>query len=458
MSTASHELLRRHLEEARGDRVCLHEVHGRWTYRDLDERSRQILRVLAADGLGRGDRVAFVLPDSAALVAGIFAAWRRGAVAVPLGTRLAAIDYATILADCRPKVLVTTRELAAVASPRSFEGRTWIVRADDASELVARARTCPDVGDATDVGDEDPALIQYTSGSTGRPKGVVHLHRGLLGIARGIAAALEIRGDDVCYSPPKLSFGYGFGNSVLMPFSAGASAVLDAEAPDPRRIFLLAEKHRPTVFFGVPSLFAALLRLREATSDTYRLPSVRTYVSAGESLSAVLWERWEAAFGSGIVDALGATETLHAFIAGRPGRSRPGRVGAVVDGYRVELRDDAGRVVRDGETGLLWVQGECVGAEYWERPADTRRTFVGGWVHTGDQMRREPGGDYVFVGRNDDVLKIAGQKVAPMEIEDRLSRHESVRECAVVALTDADGVSAIGAHVTLHPKWAGSVA
>jgi acyl-coenzyme A synthetase/AMP-(fatty) acid ligase len=274
----------------------------------------------------------------------------------------------------------------------------------------------------------------------------VHLHRGLLAFPRGLGGLLGITAADRVLSTAKLPFGYGFGNSLLLPFSVGASVVLFEGRVDPYAVSGLLSRYRPTLLFAVPTLYAALLAMPGA-AERLDLSSVRTAVSAGEHLGAALSNRLTDAFGLRVVNGLGSTECLHIFVATEPGVTEPGLTGEPVPGFEVQVVDDHGRVLPDGGTGRLRVRGPSAADRYWRRPDLGAEVFDQGWVHTGDIMRREPGLGWRYLGREDNVLNVGGAKVLTSEIEEVLQTLPGVGSCAVVGVPDQDEVVRIVAHV-----------
>lgn len=450
----------RHVAEGRATRPALVTQHASWSYADLLDHVERAGFMLEAAGVRPGDRVALVLPDTLEAAAIALAAMRIGAIPAPVHTRLSDEEYGFICQDARPRAAVVCAdhaermlriraqtgwpEVVAVLGQAPVPGEVF--RAAPALAAGVRSEPAPTAPD-------DPALLQYTSGSTGRPKGVVHLHRGLLALPQGFGRRLGLRDGDLCFSAAKLFFGYGFGNSLLFPLAAGVPALLRAEPSEPLDVLEAIQELRPTVFFGGPALYKAMLAVHDhdARFDT---GSVRLWVSAGEALDAPLFRRWRKTFGQPILDALGSTECLHVFIAGEPGDLRPGCVGTVVPPYEVRLLDgDGAPVARGDEPGHLHVSGPANGARYWDRPEATRETIVDGWVRTGDLLTQADDGTFAYVGRSDDVFKVRGMKIAPLEIETCLNQHPAVAESVVVPSKDRSGLTVTCAFVRLEPTW-----
>jgi benzoate-CoA ligase family protein len=329
-------------------------------------------------------------------------------------------------ADLEP-LLVPERARAA-ARVRTLRG--FLAAAGPAD--LARAR------DAEPTLADSPAFWLYTSGTTGTPKAAMHRHGSLRTTALTYGAdVLAIRPDDVCYSAAKFFFAYGLGNTLTFPFSVGARAILDRARATPPRLASVLASTRPTLFFGAPTAYAAMLAAG-LPADT--LASVRLAVSAGESLPADLYKRFTSAFGVEILDGIGSTEALHIFLSNRPGRVRPGTTGEVVPGYELRIEDAQGQGVPDGEPGSLYVKGDSIATGYWCRSQVSRRVFRGEWLRTGDIYARDRDGYYTCLGRSDDVLKVGGMWVSPAEVETRLRAHPAVEQAVVVAIPDGDGL------------------
>jgi benzoate-CoA ligase family protein len=296
------------------------------------------------------------------------------------------------------------------------------------------------------------AFWMYSSGSTGRPKGIVHLQHDMaytdLAFAKPV---LKLKPDDICFSVPKMFFAYGFGNSVTFPFSAGAAALLLPGQPKPQAIFDAIERFRPSHFFGLPTLYTTLTKADEAKGRDFS--SLRMALSAAEVLSAEVFNGWKRLTRLEIVEGLGSTEVLHIYLSNRPENKKLGSAGLRVPGYEVALRDSEGRDVADNEEGILWVRGDSNTPLYWNRPEKSAETIrEGGWIYTGDRFMRDSEGFYFFRGRADDLVKISGQWVYPLEVELCLAEHPEVRECAVFAVELADRRMTLKAVVVMNSR------
>ncbi|MET9242519.1 benzoate-CoA ligase family protein [Nonomuraea sp. NPDC003709] len=439
-------LVHRHVREGRGDRVA---VRGgvTLTYAQLSDLVATATAALRALGLRRDDRVVFVTSDGVPMFVGILAAFCGGFVAVPVSTMLGAKELGAIIADSGAAVVVAGAEyapqvqevLAAAPEVRHvvWEGDpppgstslTWeeLLRAGGGE----RREPAPTLEDSW-------ALWLYTSGTTGVPKGAMHRHANVRHVCQTYGdQVLGIRPDDVCFSVAKLFFAYGIGNSMFFPLSAGAATVLEPRRPAPAVTAERMAADRPTLFFAVPTFYAALLAA-DLPAGTFA--SVRLGASAGEALPAPLQERFTGRFGVEIIDGIGSTEALHIFLSNRPGDVRPGTTGRPVPGYDIELRDPDGRLVADGEPGALHVRGESIALGYWRRTDASRAVFAGQWLNTGDTYTRSAEGYYTCLGRSNDLLKAGGIWVSPAEVESRLLEHPAVLEAAVVGVADEHGL------------------
>ena len=433
----------RHLAEGRGTRVAIRDSHGDVTYAALAAAVNRAGNALAALGLDPGERVLMVVKDCPLFFYLFWGAIKAGFVPVPLNTLLRAPDYRFMVENARAACILWSPEFAgeceAALSEAAHRPAHALAAEGDGDTFAARLDAASDVLEPVPARADDAAFWLYTSGSTGTPKGAVHRHRDMVVTSQYFGVdILGARADDVHFSAAKLFFAYGLGNAMTFPLWTGGTAVLSAARPSPDSTFAVIEAFRPTIYYGVPTLYAAQLRALEGTAPD--LSSLRLCVSAGEPLPAALLERWRASTGLEIVDGLGTTEALHIFISNRPGAVVPGTSGTPVPGYEARLVDDAGQDVAPGETGNLLIRGRSLIAEYWGEPARTAAAFVGDWLRTGDTYTVDPAGRYVCSGRSDDMLKVGGIWVSPVEIEARLLAHPAVFEAAVVGRADDDGL------------------
>jgi benzoate-CoA ligase family protein len=447
----------RNLEQGRGDRVAIYAGDERITYRRLLDQVNRAGNALRGLGVRPEERVFLLMLDSPELVYLFWGAIRIGAVAVPTNTALKPHDYEYMLRDSRAGVLVVSEELLPAIEPvlRDLPSLRHVVVAGSQApppgrrplrDLLAAADP---VLDPAPTHRDEPAFWLWSSGSTGAPKGTIHLHHDMVYTADLYAGeVLGIRERDVCFSIAKLYFAYGLGNALSFPFRVGAATVLYPGRFEPRLYFELIHRYRPTLFFGVPTAYAAML----AQDGPAGLGDVRLCVSAGEPLPAALFTRWKDRFGVEILDGIGSTEALHIYISSRQGRVRPGSSGAVVPGYAVRIVDEDGRDLPSGEIGDLLVSGESVAAGYWNKHERTKAAFQGEWFRSGDKYYRDADGYYWYCGRSDDMLKVGGQWVSPAEVEAALIQHPAVLECGVVGKDDAEKLVKPYAFVVLKPE------
>jgi benzoate-CoA ligase family protein len=422
----------RHAAQGRGGRVAITGDEGETTFAELDLEVRRFAGALREEGLHSGDRVSLILPDGPLFSIAFWGAIAAGAVATPLNPSLKAVHLRSILADCEPRVLVFDPGLADGYVIAPAHCAAW--RASETATLLAEAEPA----DYAATHRDGFAFILYSSGTTGEPKGVVHLQHDMWICSRTYGAeVLRMRAEDRCFSVAKLFFAYGLGNAQYLPYDAGAAGVLFAGRPTPEAVFAQVRRHRPTLFFGVPTSYASMLAAIEkgAAAD---FASVRACFSAGESLPPILFERWREATGLEILDGIGSTEICHCFLSNRASAARAGSSGTVIPGYDVRLEGEDGSEVPAGEIGDLFVRGDSTMAFYWNKHEATKRALQGDWIRTGDKYRRDKDGYYWHAGRSDDMLKVGGNWVSPVEVESALSAHPAVLECAVVGQTDDD--------------------
>ena len=474
---AAADFVDRHLTEGRGDKIAFIDDTQALSYAALAERVNRAGCLLRSLGVQQEQRVLLLLQDTVTFPVLFFGAIKIGAVPVPVNTLLTTEDYARILSDSRARVLVVS---AAVwpriapclrgpqpalthvlidgelprpgADPGAGAGASGAVPLPLQPLLAAASAALTPAPTTAD----DACFWLYTSGSTGRLKAAVHAQADMRYTAVHYGTAvLGLREDDVVFSAAKLFFAYGLGNALSFPLHAGATAVLMAERPTPAAVFARLRAHRPTVFYGVPTLYAALLADPAADLAASTGGRLRACVSAGEALPAEVGRRFAARTGVDILDGIGSTEMLHIFLSNRPGDVRYGTTGRPVPGYEVKLLDEHGTEVAPGEVGDLWVSGASSATHYFGRRALSQRTFCGRWTRTGDHYLRDAEGCYVYQGRSDDMLKVSGQYVSPFEVESALTGHPAVLEAAVIACLDEHGLTKPKALVVLKVPPAG---
>ncbi|MGK5732156.1 AMP-binding protein [Streptomyces sp. URMC 124] len=417
---------------------------GTVSYARLYEAAQGYARALDALGVPAGTRALVVAEDSVATVVAVLGLWCHGCVPVPVSPMLGGEDIRFVAADCGAGVVHLDTSPAQQAALQEAFAHLPILTGHQVREGLADGRTtgahrpgAPTPAASRPAGAE--WLIQYTSGSTGRPKGVRHSAAGIGAMLDGYGAVLDLRPDDIVLSTARMSFGYGFGSSVLCTLAAGASAVVLRGAVDPRSVSAALRRHRPTVLCSVPRLYAGLLEAADRL-DADALSSVRLCLTAGEHCPAELSRRIEAAFGAPVMNCLGATEVMHVAVATPPGRSLHGLAGLPVPGVTVTVRDDRGAPVPDGTDGRLHIAGPTVSLGYVDRAGDDAVTFDAGGAYTGDIVRRNPDGSIAYLCRADDILNLGGYKVVPREIEDVVRSIDGVTDCVVVGAPDPDGL------------------
>jgi benzoate-CoA ligase family protein len=465
---AATTFLDRHIAEGRGSKIAVyHEGHS-YTYAQIAELANRIGNGLRELGVDLEQRVALLLLDSPEFAAAFFGVIKMGAVSVPINTMLRPDDYVYMLNDSRARVLLVHATLWQALQPfrpnLKYLRHVVIVNNSDVplqTDQVTHdftawiAHASPDLS-ATETSKDDSAFWLYSSGSTGFPKGCVHLQHDMIYCTEYYAkSVLGINEHDITFSAAKLYFAYGLGNNLYFPFSVGASAVYYSGRPLAEEMFKVIEQYRPTIFFAVPTLYASMLSLPDA-QERFDCSSLRLCVSAGEALPADILRRWQEAFHVPILDGIGSTEILHIFISNRPGEIKPGSTGKLVPGYQAIITDEYGHPVQQGDIGNLLIRGDSTAAYYWNKHEKTKSTINGHWIHTGDKYYQDSEGYYWYCGRSDDMLKVGGQWVSPVEVENTLIMHPAVLEAAVVGILDEENLVKPKAYVVLQPGYSAS--
>ena len=452
----------RHIREGRGGKIAIVCGTRRLTYSEIAEQACRAANALADLGLQEEQRVLLVLPDIPEFAAAYFGVMSMGAVAVPTSTALRASDYAYFLEESRARIAIVHSTVFAEFGP-ALVGQRYcrnvIVCGDPVDGCLHwdefLNNSAPDREPAP-TSKDDAAFWLWTSGSTGRPKAAVHRHQDWIycceSYARGV---LDIRPDDVTFSSSKLFHAYGLGNGLMFPFHVGGTTILYPGKAQAKAILETAQTNRPTLFFSVPTLYAAMLQEAEQ-STSYDLTSIRLAASAAEPLPAEIFRRWKERFGIEILDGIGSTEVLHIYLSARTGQIRAGSTGHAVPGYELALVDHAGQPVPPGAIGDLLVAGASTAQCYWNRHDLTRDRMRGRWFFTGDKYTVDDDGYYWYAGRSDDLFRVSGQWVSPIEVEGTLIEHPCVLEAAVIAYEEQTGLHTPIAFVVLRNGYAES--
>jgi benzoate-CoA ligase len=450
---AAVDLVGRNLAAGRGAKIAIRDDRGAYSYDELAERVDRFANLVTGLGILPEQRILLCLLDGIDFPAAFLGAIKAGVVPVPVNTLLTASDYDFMLRDSRARLLVVSPQLLTSFTPilGRHPGLQVIVAGDEGAghprlgDLMAGAKS---EFTAARTSCDDICFWLYSSGSTGAPKGTVHLHSHLIRTAElyGIPV-LGIVEDDIVFSAAKLFFAYGLGNALTFPLAVGATAILMAERPTPAAVSRVLREARPTIFYGVPTLYGALLA--SADLPTREALALRRCVSAGEALPEDIGRRWEARTGTEILDGIGSTEMLHIFLSNRPGDVRYGTTGKPVPGYAIRLVDEAGRTVKPGDIGELQVSGPTSAPLYWNNRERSRSTFLGEWTRSGDKYVESEDGYFTYCGRTDDMLKVGGIYVAPFEVEGALLSHEAVLEAAIIGVADELGLTKAKAFVVV---------
>jgi benzoate-CoA ligase len=448
----------RNIREGRANKVAVLCEDRKLTYEQIRVGMNQVGNALSSCGIRIEDRVALLLLDTEIYPQAFFGSIKIGAVPICLNTLMRSKDYLYYLNDSRARVLLVDaslleliqeirgellflEKLVVVHGPAPEGDITFEDFIAGKSGELAAAPTTPD----------DTCFWLYSSGSTGQPKGTVHLQHDMVVATETYGKqVLGVNEKDVCFSAAKLFFAYGLGNGLYFPFGAGATTVYMPVRPTPKSVFDTIDLHQPTIFFGVPTLFGAML------TEEGDLGRARICVSAGEALPPDILNRWKNRFGTQILDGIGSTEICHIFISNREGSIRPGSTGKIVPGYEARIVDENFNDVPDGEMGTLLIKGDSVAACYWNKHEKTKKTMIGEWINTDDKFFRDEDGYFFYVGRSNDMLKVGGIWVSPIEVEACLMEHPAVKECAVVGWPDDENLIKPKAFAVLNKEFDGS--
>lgn len=454
---AASDLIERNLAAGRAGKVAVHDDQGSYTYGELSEHINRFANGLKSLGIDMEQRIALALYDTVDFPTAFLGSIKAGVVPIPLNTLLTTADYEFMLQDSRARVLVVSEGLYETFRPilgtLPFLKQVIVSGKDSRGQILLSdltAKSGPEFEPAPTTRD-DICFWLYSSGSTGRPKGTVHLHQDLILTAELYArAVLGIQESDVVFSAAKLFFAYGLGNGLTFPFAVGATAVLLAERPTPASVSRTLRKYNPSIFYGVPTLYASLLVSADLPAKG-ELTKMRCCTSAGEALPLDIGKRWSDRFGVDILDGIGSTEMLHIFLSNRPGEVQYGTTGKPVPGYEIRLVDEEGNSVARGNMGELQINGPTSAVFYWNNREKSLATFQGPWTRSGDKYVENEQGYYVYCGRSDDMLKVGGIYVSPFEVEAALMTHEAVLEAAVVGHPDEENLIKPKAYVVLKP-------
>jgi 4-hydroxybenzoate-CoA ligase len=460
----------RNIRQGRGHKTAIYTEHRNYSYNDVQKMVNKTANALRERGVRIEDRVMMLMLDIPQFYAIFWGSVRIGAVPIPVNTMLTPDDYEFYLNDSRARLLAISEELLPLVN--EIKGdlpylRDIIVISESEGARIPfrqKYKSAPATAKIAATSRDDIGFWLYSSGSTGTPKGAIHSQYDMVVTSKSYAeGVLGLRENDICLSAARLFFGYGLGNGMYFPLYSGCSAVLSPHRPTPEVMFRYLEKFRPTVFFGIPTLYGQMLEhqfLMDSKNKTEQDPnaghafsSVRLCISAGEALPPAIFHKWKNRYGLEILDGIGSTEMLHIFLSNRPGETRPGSTGKPVPGYELKLLDDQGVEVARGEIGTLMVKGQSAAQFYWRKREKSRQTMLGEWINTGDKYYVDEDNFYWCAGRQDDMLKVGGIWVSPLDVENCLREHPAVLENAIIGFADEKGLIKPKAFVVLRQGY-----
>ena len=447
---AADRFIGENIQNGLGDKVAIHYLDQKITYNQLQSNVNKFGNILKDLGVESEQRILIVCNDAPEFISSFYGAVKLGAIPIPVNTLMKPADYEYFLNNSRARVLVIHEEywlkIQHLRERFLYLREVMIISESPVNEenVIDYHAAMKDVSNQLDTehtAAADYGFWLYTSGSTGEPKGVMHLQKTMEYCYNTYAKEILVfREDDITFSASKLFFAYGMGNGMYFPLGAGASTVLMPERPTAEKLFETIETHKPTIFFGVPTVYGAMIDLAERTGKTYDLSSIRVCVSAGEALPEAYVLKWKELFNLDILDGIGSTEASHIFISNRIGEIKPGSTGKAVSGYETKIVNELGEIAGVNEPGDLLIKGDSIASGYWKLNEHNKQKFIGEWFNTGDKYYKDENGYHWYYGRSDDMMKVGGIWVSPIEIENSILNHEDVLEVAVVPDKDENNL------------------